>query len=133
MRSRSHVAVCAIVLVLTAVSAVAQVSTGEVSGRVTSSRDSQPLGLVQVDLVGSPLSVVTDSAGAFRIPNVPAGTYTLRASVVGFRVIEQVFTLAAGEAKTFEVVLTPSTITAERSWRLRLVVRRVSRCDVNDW
>src|SRR5438105_2194952 len=103
--------VCAVLLMLAAATGFAQVRTGEVSGRVVSARDSQPLGLVQVDLAGSPLSGVTDSAGAFRISNVPAGTYTLRASVVGYRVIEQAFTLAAGEAKTFEVVLTPSTIT----------------------
>lgn len=109
-RRCSIAAVCALVA-LTAVSAAAQERTGQVGGRVVSARDSQPLGLVQIDLVGSPFSIVTDSSGMFRIPAVPAGTYTLRASVVGYRVIEQVFTLAAGEIKTFDVVLTPSTIT----------------------
>ena len=42
---------------------------------------------------------------------VPAGSYTLQASVVGYRVIEQMFALAAGESKTFEITLTPNTIT----------------------
>jgi len=124
-----RVAVCAIVIGLAAVSVAAQERpssasgrpelvegrTGEVSGRVISSRDSEPLGLVQIELVGSSFSVVTGDAGTFRISGVPAGSYTLRASVVGYRVIEQVFMLAAGEAKAFEVVLTPTTITLSDS------------------
>ena len=84
---------------------------GEIGGRIISARDSEPLRLAQVDLVGTAFSAVTTDDGAFRISGVPAGTYTLRASLVGYRVIQQAFTLAAGELKTFEVVLTPSTIT----------------------
>jgi hypothetical protein len=89
----------------------AQGQTGEVSGRIVSARDGEALGLAQVVLVGTALTGVTDSTGTFRIAGVPAGAYTLQASVVGYRVIEQTFTLAPGEAKTFEITLTPNTIT----------------------
>ena len=73
---------------------------GEIGGRIISARDSEPLRLAQVDLVGTAFSAVTTDDGTFRISGVPAGTYTLRASLVGYRVIQQAFTLAAGELKS---------------------------------
>ena len=116
MGSQRKMACCARVTALLIV-AMAAPSTafaqqaGEVGGRIISARDSEPLSLAQIDLVGTTLSAVTRDDGTFRISGVPAGTYTLRVSLVGYRVIQQAFTLAAGELKTFEVVLTPSTIT----------------------
>ena len=92
-------------------SAGAQGQAAEISGRIVSARDGEALGLAQVVLAGTAFSAVTDATGAFRITGVPAGTYALQASVVGYRVIEQMFALAAGESKTFEITLTPNTIT----------------------
>ncbi len=96
-----------------AIVAVAQVDTGEVSGRVVSARDNQPLGLVQVQLqmagANTPLRAVTNPDGTFRIPGVPPGSYTLQTAAVDYYLVRQEFTLAAGETKNFDVVLTSST------------------------
>src|SRR5947207_5032875 len=98
-----RVQVAAVLLVaLFSVSARAQAQTGDVSGRVVSARDGKALSLTQVVLLGTTYTAVTDASGAFRITGVPAGGYTLQASVVGYRVIEQMFALATGESKTFE-------------------------------
>ena len=110
MAFRVCVAAFLIVIAFASSTAFAQ-QTGEVGGRIISARGGEPLGLAQVDLVGTTFSAVTNDDGMFRIIGIPAGTYTLRASVVGYRVIEQGFTIAAGELKTFEILLTPSTIT----------------------
>ena len=110
MTFRVRVAALLIVVASTSSTIFAQ-QAAEVGGRILSARGSEPLGLAQVDLVGTTFSAVTKADGTFRITGVPAGTYTLRASLVGYRVIEQVFTIDAGEQKTFEVLLTPSTIT----------------------
>jgi hypothetical protein len=105
-------AICILVAAAVASGAAAQgVASGQIRGRVVSGRDSEPLGLVQVALMGTMFSAVSDADGAFRITGVPAGSYTLQASAVDYRVIQQVFTLAAGESKAFEIVLTPTTIT----------------------
>src|SRR6476620_4334038 len=92
-----------LMLSLAASSTHAQDRPAEVSGRVVSSRDNQPLALVQVELAGTAFSTVTDADGNLRIAAVPAGTYVLQATSVGYRVIRQDFAVAAGEAKRFEV------------------------------
>jgi outer membrane receptor protein involved in Fe transport len=59
--------------------------TGNVAGSVTSS-DGVPIHNAVVSLQGAVTSPMgrTDSAGHFRIPGLPAGTYAIRVSAVGF-------------------------------------------------
>ena len=83
--------------------------SGEVRGRVVDSRSNEPLALVQVQLSGSATRTVTDREGAFRLAALEPGDYALHVSTVGYHLLRQPFTLAAGEIKQFEVVLTPST------------------------
>ena len=91
----------------------AQDDTGEVRGKVVSSRGNEALGQVQVTLTGAglsmPLRAVTAVDGTFRIPAVPPGNYVLQSAAVDFYVVRNEFALAAGETKTFDVVLTSST------------------------
>ncbi len=97
----------------------AQVDTGEVTGRVVSSRTDEPLGQVQVQLQipGSPTTATTNTMfravtapdGTFRISSVPPGSYVLQTAAVDYYLVRQEFTLAAGETKNFDVVLTSST------------------------
>jgi len=56
-----------------------------------------------------PLRAVTAADGSFRIPAVPPGNYALQSAAVDFYVVRNEFALAAGETKTFDVVLTSST------------------------
>jgi hypothetical protein len=104
---------CLLLLLAAGGIAAAQSDTGEVSGRVTSSRGNEALGRVQLTLTGAPLSVplrvVTGDDGTFRIPSVPPGDYVLQTAAVDFYVVRNQFALAAGETKTFDVVLTSST------------------------
>ena len=98
---------------------VAAQDTGEVKGRVTSSRNNEPLGLVEVQLQipdtatsatsNTMFRAVTGQDGTFSITGVPAGNYVLRTTTVDYYLIRQEFTLAAGESKNFDVVLTSST------------------------
>jgi hypothetical protein len=99
---------CACAVLIAAVSAVAQESPGEVSGRVVSSRDNQPLALVEVQLEGTSFRSVTTENGSFHITGVPGGNYVLRTAVVGYYSVHQELALSAGETKNFDVVLTPS-------------------------
>jgi hypothetical protein len=100
---------CAAVLLLAAVSVRAQQTIGEINGKVVNSRDNQPLAIVQVELAGTTLRVVTGDDGTFKIPGVPPGNYVLQVSAVGYYVARQDFALAAGETKSFDVVLTSNT------------------------
>ncbi|MBZ5675925.1 MAG: TonB-dependent receptor [Acidobacteriia bacterium] len=101
-------------LLLTALAAVAQVETGEVHGRVVSSRDNEPLSLVQVQIQDSassantPLRAITGNDGTFSITGVPPGSYVLQTTTVDYYLVRQEFTLAAGESKNFDIVLSAS-------------------------
>lgn len=91
-----------------------QVETGVVRGRVVSSRDSQPLSLVQVQIqnagtsADTPYRAVTAPDGTFSITGVPPGDYVLLTTTVDYYLVRQEFNLAAGEAKNFDVVLSAS-------------------------
>ena len=101
-------------LLFAAVAVVAQVETGEVHGRVVSSRDNEPLGLVQVQIQDSssstnlPLRAVTGPDGTFSITGVPPGKYVLQTTTVDYYLVRQEFTLAAGESMNFDIVLSAS-------------------------
>jgi hypothetical protein len=93
---------------------LAQTDTGEVHGHVVSSRDQEPLGLVQVQIqdatssTGMPLRAVTGPDGTFSITGVPPGNYVLQTSTVDYYLVHQEFALAAGESKNFDIVLSSS-------------------------
>src|ERR1700733_16231272 len=76
---------------------LAQADTGEVRGRVVSSRDNEPLSQVQVQLQDStsstnlPLRAVTGSDGTFSITGVPSGNYVLQTTTVGYYLVHQEF------------------------------------------
>src|SRR3954469_23389034 len=79
--------------------AAAQSPAGQVSGRAVSARDEQPLALVQIELSGTSFTAVTADDGTFKIEHVPAGTYVLQATSVGYRGVRENFALAEGETK----------------------------------
>ena len=62
----------------------AQQTTGKISGQVT---DNAGAGLVGANVIvdGTSMGVATDSDGKYTILNVPAGTYALTASYIGYR------------------------------------------------
>jgi TonB-linked SusC/RagA family outer membrane protein len=62
----------------------AQQTGGTLTGIVTSEDSGTPLGTVQVYLEGTSFASITDNNGRYLIPNVPAGTYTLVAQLIGY-------------------------------------------------
>src|SRR5947207_15827226 len=74
--------------------------TGEVRGKVVSSRGNEALGQVQLALTGAglsmPLRAVTTDDGSLRIPAVPPGNYVLQTAAVDFYVVSNEFALAPG-------------------------------------
>ena len=106
---RSKLKICALALLLGVVSAAAQEGTAEVNGRIVSSRDNEPLALVEIQLADTPFRTVSSQDGTFHIAGVPAGQYVLQVATVGYYVARQQFGVAAGETKSFDVVLTSST------------------------
>jgi hypothetical protein len=75
------------------------------SGRVLDGKK-QPLAGVTVGMVGVPLGAISDETGAFTILNIPAGAYTVRASLVGYRAVTTTnIIVSADEATRLDLVL----------------------------
>lgn len=60
----------------------ATVETGSITGTVTDNRGTPLIGAT-VMLTGTSLGAMTNTYGMFRIENIPSGSYSLRASMVG--------------------------------------------------
>jgi len=85
--------------------AVAQQTTGTVFGQVTAGDNGQPLSNVNVLIVGTGLGSLSNENGRFEIPRVPAGTYNLEVSSIGYSTRRTSFTVAAGERVQVNVSL----------------------------
>lgn len=59
-------------------------TTGKIAGRVVVSETEEPLAGVDVIVVGTDLGAATDASGNYTILNVPPGTYSVRASYIGY-------------------------------------------------
>jgi TonB-linked SusC/RagA family outer membrane protein len=90
--------------------AQAQVTTGQVSGRVTHAQGGQPIVGAQVRVIGTNIGTVTDDAGQYTIRLVPPGDVTLRVTRIGFA--EQTRTVAstAGMTANADFTLAPVAI-----------------------
>ena len=79
-----------IIVLLFAMVTLAQ--TGKISGTIVDRETNQPLIGANVLVVGTSLGAATDVNGNYNILNIPAGTYSLKASYLGYQdvVIEDV-------------------------------------------
>ncbi len=73
-----------------------------ISGRVIDQVTGEPLRNVKVALRPSTLETVTDERGAYRLEGIPAGTYTLYVSTIGYRLLKRDVTLE--ETDSLEII-----------------------------
>jgi TonB-dependent SusC/RagA subfamily outer membrane receptor len=97
-RSTLAVAVAAILgLVFLSPRAVVAQDVGTLTGQVVEATAQSPLAGVQVYLVGTGLGTLTNQTGRFAILNVPSGSYTLRAELIGYSAPDQQIDVQGGQ------------------------------------
>ena len=99
---KSSLALLLIVFCFFAISAnfsMAQ-STGYVTGRVTDSATGSPLISANVIIVGTTLGAASDQNGYFKISNVPAGSYEIRVTYMGYKSQKKKIQVAASGTVT---------------------------------
>ncbi len=97
-------------------------TTGKIAGRVTDAATHQPLPSVNVQIVGTGMGATTDMDGNYFILNVPIGTYSVRASIIGYgprttsnvRVIVDMTTTIDFDMETADIQVRDVVVTAER-------------------
>jgi Ca-activated chloride channel family protein len=101
-----------LLLILTSTAAApttTPVKTGRVTGHV---RDEQgaPIANAYVLVVGTALNAVTDSAGAYLLPEVPEGTQRIRAGFIGYKSSEATITVRAGHTTAHDFTLVQTAV-----------------------
>lgn len=60
-------------------------TTGKIAGKISDAKTREPLLGANVIVVGTSLGAVSDLSGDYFIANVPTGSYTLKATMVGYK------------------------------------------------
>lgn len=97
-------------LLLFACSSAFAQNKGSIKGEISNSRDGNPLGFVNVVLEGTKYGTSTDINGFFSINQLPAGTYTLKTTSVGYEPYSQQIVLPADKAVKVEIQLKPTSV-----------------------
>src|SRR5262245_5662408 len=108
-RFRRNLSLGALTLLLTTASASAQLSTAELSGRVTDTSNAVLPGvtvtMTQTDTQAT-RTAITDADGSYVLSSLPTGPYRLEVSLQGFRsFVQNGIVLQVGATPTINVVL----------------------------
>lgn len=122
MRSISKRGWMAALLVVCISAAAFAGTTGKITGVVTDKTTGKPIPGAAVSVAGTVLGALTDEDGRFVILNVPVGTYTVKAALVGYTAVNDVNVGVSVDLTTYEnfelseqaVEMAPITVTMER-------------------
>ena len=89
--------VAALSFLLGVPSAAQQQATGTIRGQVTDAVTMRPLSGAQISIPGTGRGALANASGQFLILNVPTGTVTVRAELIGYGAVEQEVAVTAGE------------------------------------
>lgn len=78
---------------------------GTITGEVRDAQTLRPLGAVQVSIPAVNMGALTSADGTFTISEVPAGTHTIRAQLIGYRTVEETVQVARGGTAALELGL----------------------------
>jgi TonB-linked SusC/RagA family outer membrane protein len=88
-------------------------NTGTVTGQVRNAESLAPLAGAQVFIEGTQIGNLVNNVGRFLLLNVPAGTYTINATMIGFTTASQEVTVTAGGTATVDFVLREQALALE--------------------
>ncbi len=86
---------------------------GSITGTVVDRSTGEALPGANILIEGTTLGAASDIRGKFTINNVPAGTYTVKASYIGYDIAKQTVQVVAGETATVEFELQPQALVME--------------------
>lgn len=104
----------AVVMLLAGAAPLWPQATGTIQGRVTAEVTAQPLVSVRIYAVENPrLQATTGEDGRYTLRGLPAGSYTIRASMLGFSRLETAVAVAAGQTVTADFSLRRAVISLD--------------------
>ncbi len=109
----AKVGLTAFALAALCVADTAAQNTGTVTGQVRNAESLAPLSGAQVFIEGTQIGNLVNNVGRFLLLNVPAGTYTINATMIGFTTASQEITVTAGGTTTADFVLREQALALE--------------------
>jgi len=103
----------ALAFVLAGAVPLAAQATGTIRGQVTDAATQRPLAGAQISLLGTQRGGLANSSGQYLILNVPVGTYTVRAEIIGFGSQQMDVTVSAAEVAVANFALSQQAIDLE--------------------
>ena len=100
----------AAMLIGAALATPAQSQTATISGTVKEAASGRPLVAVRVTLPALGVAEITDAGGKFVLPNLPAGSHEIRATLLGYKRATDTVTVAAGASVEVDIKMEVSPI-----------------------
>ncbi|HID93813.1 MAG TPA: TonB-dependent receptor [bacterium (Candidatus Stahlbacteria)] len=86
-------------------------TTGKIAGVVTDEETGKPLPAANVIVIGTPLGAAADQSGRYVILNVPPGTYSVKASMMGYAPVTLTDVKVSADVTTsLNIALSPRVI-----------------------
>lgn len=103
----------AALLALVASTGWAQSQVGSIAGVVTDRIGGTPIPGAKVNVLNTNLSALTNQDGRYTIARVPAGTYQVQASIIGYGAATNTATVTAGGIENLDFALRPAAISLD--------------------
>ena len=100
---------------------------GSVRGRVVSRVDQHPIPDARVSVAGANRTTVTNQQGEYVIADVPAGTYQVRARLIGYGEATDTVTVTPGQVATANFSLEPKALALDEVTVTALGIERSKR------
>ncbi|HLP15582.1 MAG TPA: TonB-dependent receptor [Bacteroidota bacterium] len=88
-------------------------SAGKLKGKILDAQNKDPMIGANVLVVGTSIGAVADIYGAYMLPAVPAGKYTVRCSYIGYLVKTLTVTIVDNQTSELDFSLSPDIIKGE--------------------
>ena len=86
---------------------------GQITGKITEAKTGLELPGANIRLMGTKLGAASDLAGKFVIPRVPAGSFELKISYLGYETVTAQVTVTPGKRTSQDFSLEPTTISSQ--------------------
>jgi TonB-linked SusC/RagA family outer membrane protein len=113
VRWRGRLALAAVVALGIAPLELPAQTRGTITGVVRDATGGLPIEGAQVLVMGTSIGGVTSAAGRYTLANVPAGTHSVQARLIGYSTQSRSVAVAAGQTVTQDFSLTRSAITLD--------------------